>query len=165
MRGELDSAGFGGDIIGTWSEGTFVIPKRYRECAYEIVDGERVIMGWASYEDMCRSPEVLERHGLTLKESMRFFKKHTRLIELRKVNEVHEAVDWKTWYHPEIYRRRKLPGLLGRAMTSDDLAKEFDEEAAETPGPTVKELRAQAKRDGFKNASNMNKPELLELLS
>jgi|TARA_Y100000310_G_scaffold339617_1_gene432840 hypothetical protein len=168
VLGELDSRGFGGDILGQWREGTYVIPQRHRFAHFEIIDGERVPMGWVNYEDLCRDPVVMERHGLSLSESLAYFKKHTRLLELRdKGNEVHGAIDWdaKTWHHPEVYRRKALPATAGHALSPADLARELaGPEAAPQDGPNIDDLRAQAKAAGFKNTSRMGLEKLQEML-
>lgn len=139
----------GGDTIGTWHDGTFTIPKRHRECAFEIDEnGEAQLIGWVSYEDLCRDPRAIERHGLTRQASIDYYTRHMKLLALRdRGNDVSTAIDdWATWYHPEVVRRRGIPVDSGRNVTPAQLRAEL---GLETKPPakaaTAADLMGEAK--------------------
>lgn len=137
----------GGDCIGTWHDGTFTIPKRHRECSFEIgEDGEAYVIGWIEYEDLCRDPSVIERHKLTRQESVAYYERHRKLLEMRdRGNNVSEAItDWSAWYHPEVVRRRGIPVDSGRNVTPEQLAAELGVPAAKAKAATAADLMGEA---------------------
>ncbi len=165
LLGPRDSEGFGGDIIGTHREGELSIPKRHRFSHHELdKNGDKVRMGWISYEGLCGDPAIYERHGLSREKSLQFYKRHMGLLRIRDAgNDITETVDFEKFYHPEIIRRRALPKMSGSRISPEQFDAMMGEGAKEA-GPSLEDLRAQAKDAGITGAGRMGIEKLQTML-